>query len=136
MTRFFVCFFFLLAAAANFLSGLKYPDMEPTVWGLITTGVYFVLLVCLQGKRVFLVAGAGSLLTAFLLSNESFMVDFMFLDMLSSVQYPLFILFILPLFGLQLIFSLPLAAFAFLCAGIYWVGYVLIQLRIRNTSQA
>ena len=136
MTRVFVCcFLFFLSAGTNFWAALKYPDIEPTIWGFITTGAFLISLFCLQRQKLVVLAAAGSLCTAFLFATESFRDSNMFLDLISNMLYPFYALFIMPLFGLQLLFSFPLASFAGLCAGCYFILYILHLLLIWGSNK-
>lgn len=126
---------FLLAFGANFWAGLKYPDIEPSILGFIATAFYLFSLFFIRHKRLFLFSALCSLLTGVLFAMEFYLVNNTFLDTLSSIRYPLYGLFIMPLFGMNMVFSMPINTFAFLCAGIYLTIYIFRFVRMISSRK-
>ncbi|WP_431027198.1 hypothetical protein [Lysinibacillus sp. LZ02] len=122
-----------LTLCLNFWSGLKYPDIEPTFMGFVTTCIYISVVIMMNKKwvRNFCVMGAiSSLLVALLISFETVLTENMLLDMIFSVQYALYVVFIMPLFGLNFITDLPLEWFSCICIGIYIALYFRLKGRV------
>lgn len=136
MIRIFIfVFLFLLAFGANFWAGLKYPDIEPNILGFLATAFYLFSLFFIRNKRLFLFSALGSLLTGFLFAMEFYLLNNTFLDTLSSIRYPLYGLFIMPFFGINMVFSLSIESFAFLSAGIYLSIYIVNCVRMRSNGK-
>lgn len=129
-------FLFFLAFGANFSAGLKYPDIEPNIWGLVATSVYLLSLFTLRNQWFFLYASIASLLTGFLFAVELILLDFAFLDILASVRYPLYGFLVMPLFSMNTIFSLSVESFSFLCAVVYMVIFMFCFVRRRSRLES
>ncbi|MFF5995657.1 hypothetical protein AAGS61_13040 [Lysinibacillus sp. KU-BSD001] len=122
-----------LTFCLNFWSALKYPDIELTFIGFVATCIYISVVVMMSKKcaRNFCVIGAiSSLLVALLISFETVLTENMLLNMIFSVQYPLYVVFIMPLFGLNFMTDLPLQWFSCICIGIYTVLYFRLKGRV------
>lgn len=121
---------FSLALGMNFWAGLKYPDVAPSIVGLLSTGIYLLALFSLRNKTILFLSTISSCLTGILFAMESSLIEIAFLDFLGAIRYPLYVFFIMPLFGLNKVFSLPLHSFAFLCTGIYMVLFLFCLVRV------
>jgi hypothetical protein len=127
---------FFLAATSNFWAGLKYPDVEPSIWGFIASIIYLIFLYSLKNKQFLLISAIGSLITGLLLNIELYLVEFALLDFLSAFQYPLYGFLIMPLFGLNMLFLMPIDLFALFCAGIYLSFFLFCLIPIKRSQKA
>jgi len=121
---FLLIFFYVIAFITNFMSSIKYPDANITIFNFLATVLFVIILLKytkekLHAKngnkklKVYLLSGVISGILIYVIKMfENFMFDYAFLDSLASIQYPLYLFFVTPLFGANLLFNLSGSTFA------------------------
>lgn len=98
---------YILAFIVNLIPSFMFPDAEIHPIHAFASGL---LLVCMLGTcllrnrdaKLFIMAILFASVTVFTLNSfETYMYDIVVLDALFAIQYPLYILFVAPLFGLN-----------------------------------
>lgn len=98
---------YVLAFIVNLIPSIMFPDAEIHPIHAFASGL---LLVCMFGTcllrnraaKLFIMAILFASVTVFTLNSfETYMYDIVVLDALFAIQYPLYILFVAPLFGLN-----------------------------------
>ncbi|MGM8215489.1 hypothetical protein ACLIA0_07920 [Bacillaceae bacterium W0354] len=110
---------YIAAIIINVIPSIKYPDYELTLFHLITSILFFIILFVLLKKspkrfvNTFLIIAASSSALVFIINsfvNQS--VNNLILDVMSSIQYPLFIFFVTPFFGINYLLNVNYDLFA------------------------
>lgn len=121
----------------NFIPSIKYPDSSIHAHHLILSAACILsfLIFSLISKRsifkFFLVTGMLSGLLIFtLIYLESYFLGNLFFDMLSSIYYVLYIVFVTPLFGINQVLNAEVAYLSLFTSSIYLVLY-LVQIKNR-----
>ncbi|WP_404458554.1 hypothetical protein [Oceanobacillus kapialis] len=121
---------YLLALVINLMPSIKYPDASIGLLNMFVTIVFIVLLLVYSQKgskfiRVFSILGGLSGLIVFIITSfEQDMIGNGVLDLISSIQYPFYVIFITPLFGGNMLINLTPGIFALLMTLVYGVGIV------------
>lgn len=98
---------YILAFIVNLIPSFMFPDAKIHPIHAFASGL---LLVCMLGTcllrnraaKLFIMAILFASVTVFTLNSfETYMYDIVVLDALFAIQYPLYILFVAPLFGLN-----------------------------------
>ncbi|TCI30626.1 hypothetical protein EVJ33_04825 [Exiguobacterium sp. SL-10] len=98
---------YVIAFAVNLIPSIMFPDATIQPIHAAASGLLLVCMLgtCLLRNRVaklLIMAILFASVTVFsLISFETYMYDIVLLDALFSIQYPLYILFVTPLFGLN-----------------------------------
>ena len=125
---------YVIALAINLIVSVMFPDLRIEVFHFIASILLFIVLIFVitQTARFtnwFLIAGAvSSCFVAFAQHFEELLTSNWALDMLSGIQYPLYVIFNTPLFGLNYIFGFLPGSFALLCAGLFTFLFVIAKL--------
>ncbi len=132
-------FSYLIAFITNFIPSLKHPDTTMNIFNLLTS---FLLLIALllfiknssyserSNKIVksFLIFGFISGLAVYIFKIiESTMKDYAILDIILSIQYPLYVVFITPLFGLNYLVDVSYETFSLLMSVVYVCAFILVM---------
>lgn len=127
---FLICSF-LIAFSVNLMPSIKYPDTSMSTFNLFVTILFLSALLIfikkasysgksLKGLKVFLIIGLLSGLVVYVLKTfEDTMMEYSILDMILSVQYPLYLLFTTPLFGVNYLLDISYEAFSLLMSTVY-----------------
>lgn len=126
--------FYVIAFLTNFMSSIKYPDANITIFNLLAT-VFFVLILLKYTKEKLHVKNGNKKLKVYLLLGvisgvliyvikmfENFMFDYPVLDAIASIQYPIYLIFITPLFGVNVLFNLSSSTFALFMSLFYVIS--------------
>lgn len=122
----------LISFSVNLLPSLKYPDSELNLVHFFFSGVVLFAIFLLMRKQLkmvlFLSGMAGIIIFCinFRMLSEA-RLHSTILDVLLSVEYPLYVVFITPLFGFNYIFSSRYEQFAL---GIAIISGVLLLLLV------
>lgn len=121
---FLLIVFYLIAFSTNFMSSIKYPDANITIFNFLAT-VLFVLILLKYTKeklnakkdnkklKIFLLVGVITGVLVYVIKMfENFMFDYAFLDAIATIQYPIYLIFITPLFGANLLLNLSSSTFS------------------------
>lgn len=116
---------YLISLASNLMVSAMFPDLEIRAVHFIASMLLFIVLIFSIFKAVrytkwfFLTGAASSVFVALAQYLEGQLMGNLAFDMLSGLQYPLYVLFITPLFGLNYAFDMLPGKFALLCAGLF-----------------
>lgn len=135
---------YLVVLAINLIVAIKFPDSTIMMHHLLASLVFLAILVYLSIKisiqmKYFLLLGiVCSMYTFAMIRFEGDLIgDFLILDGLVNLQYPLYILFVTPLFGLNYFSEMSIDLVAALIAVIYAVLLLAIypaQLKLLNKA--
>ena len=109
---------YLLAFVMNFMPAIKHPDLNLDRIDLITSILFatFLFMYSSTGSkklRIFSMVGIFSGIAIFLIVNfEGVMSDNFILNVIASLQYPLYLIFTIPFFGGNLLFNVNYATYA------------------------
>ncbi|WP_186577931.1 hypothetical protein [Aquibacillus kalidii] len=133
---------YLFAFFLNLMPSIKYPDLNMNVWNLVVTLVFMFLLIMYskQGKKklkIFSLVGVISAVLVFLITAfEQVMFEHAFLDAIASLQYPLYLLFITPLFGGNDLFDVSYGLYSLLMSLFYGIVFGLTLYFRRDDSRS
>ncbi|MGM9945952.1 MAG: hypothetical protein ACI33M_13460 [Lysinibacillus sp.] len=119
---------YFVVLAINLMSAIKFPDSTITIYHLLSSIVFLAMLIYVSIKNMMpikyflLLATVGSIYVFTMIRLEADLIgDFLILDGLVNLQYPLYILFITPLFGLNYFSQMSIDLVAILIAIVYAV---------------
>lgn len=130
---------YLIAFFRNLMPSLKYPDSNLTILYLLVTLLllFFLLLFIIKvpfnvkvnkGIKLFLIAGFLSGIIVYLINLfEMTLRDNVILDVIASIQYPLYLLFTTPLFGLNYLLDINVGVFSLLMSAVYILVFNLLM---------
>lgn len=130
---------YLIAFLTNLIPSLKHPDSNMSIYNLLATALLLIILLIFikitsyNGKsykrlKVFLIFGFISGLVVYVIKMfESTMLDYAILDIIASIQYPFYLVFTTPLFGVNYLFDLSYEAFSLLMLAVYILFFILIM---------
>ena len=122
---------YLIAFSTNLIPSLKHPDSNISIFNLLAT---FLLLIAFlivikkvwssgklhkSLKRFLLVGFISGLVIYGIKIFEDTLMNYNFLDMIASIQYPIYLLFITPLFGMNYLFDMGYGNFSLLISVVY-----------------
>jgi len=116
---------YLLSFSVNLIPSLKHPDSILHIHNLIVSILFTVVLLIitkLGSKKIIffsLVGIVAGVLVYLLQQFEDILINNVVLDTIASIQYPLYILFITPIFGVNLFFNLDYGVFSLVLAIFY-----------------
>jgi len=120
---------YLLAFSINLMPALKYPDLNMNILNLLVTILFMVLLLMYAKKgskilKVFSILGAVSGVIIFAIATfEHAMIGNGILDVIASIQYPFYLVFITPLFGGNILLDLSYESYSLLMSLFYGVVF-------------
>lgn len=129
---------YLLAFSTNLFPSLKHPDSNMNIFNLLATTLFLIVLLIFVKKgvysgksnkklKLFLIFGFISGLVVYVINMfESTMMDYAMLDIIASIQYPFYLIFTTPLFGVNFLFDLSYATFALLMSAVYVLVFILV----------
>lgn len=135
--------FYVIAFFTNFMSSIKYPDATITIFNFLATVLFVIILLKytkekLHAKngnkklKVYLLSGVISGVLIYVIKMfENYMFDYAVLDALASIQYPIYLFFVTPLFGANLLFNLSGSTFA-LFMSIFYILTLLYVVRFKR----
>ncbi len=123
---------FLLAFSINLMPSIKHPDSTIDIFNLVVTILFMVFLLLYAKKgskilKIFSIFGVISGVIIFVITTfEHAMIGNGILDVIASIQYPFYLIFITPLFGSNILFDLSYGTFSLLMSLFYGVLFGLI----------
>ena len=125
---------YLAVVGINLFVSLKFPDI--TIKAVHFTASFILFVIVLIGvtkslrylKGILLVGAVSSIFVAFTHLFNDFLLNHWILDMIAGLQYPLYILFITPLFGVNIFIKGLSGTFALYCIVIFISLYVLAKI--------
>ncbi|MBS7528814.1 hypothetical protein KHM83_19280 [Fusibacter paucivorans] len=127
---------YLLSLYVNFFEAIKYPDVNITVVNFIVSSIFVVFfykgIVSIREKsnivNAILLMGIVLSASVNLLSELEIhslgKLNFVF-DILSSLQYPAYVLFVIPLFGFNILFHVQYSIFSYIASAFYFFVYIM-----------
>ena len=126
---------YLLALSINFMTALKYPDLDVTAEHLSISLVFLALLLLyslFSGKlyRKLIVSGVIGGVVCFAAQHyQGYLYDSWIVDALSSIQYPLYVMYVAPLFGMNLLFEYTPAMYSLLVSLLFLICFTVSRIR-------
>ena len=126
---------YLLALSMNFMTALKYPDLNSKGEHLLVSLAFLSLLLLYSffgGKlyRKLMVSGVIGGIFCFAAQHyQGYLYDIWIVDALSSVQYPLYVMYVAPLFGLNLSFDYTPAMYSLLVSVLFLICFIVSRIR-------
>lgn len=130
---------YLIAFSTNLIPSLKHPDSNMSIFNLLATSLFLIALIIFikkasysgksnKGLKVFLIFGFISGLVVYVIKMfEGTLMDYAILDMIASIQYPFYLLFTTPLFGVNYLFDINYETFSLLMSAVYVLAFILIM---------
>lgn len=125
--------FYLFAFGANLFDSLKYPGTLLTAYQIIPSIalVFIFAIFIIKGKikNIILISGGVASLLILPLSRLRFGIlagdiDMVVFDWISNLQYPLYAIFVTPLFGLNYLFRLNYEYFSVVVSALFFIGLI------------
>ena len=129
----YVIIIYLLAFGINFITSIKYPDSHITILNFIVS-ILFLVTIFLSLKTVviskkykmfkfMMIGGMVSGIFVFIVTEFNHIIyKYFILDIISGIQYPLYSLFVTPLFGLNYIFNVSYGLFSAIMSLFYLIA--------------
>ncbi|MCA1031372.1 hypothetical protein LCL95_10075 [Bacillus timonensis] len=130
-------FTYALALYINFMPSIKYPDLDPHALNLTVTLIFMLVLVKISydittGKvktkkaPLFFLTGAISGVVIFIIKSfENMMFQNVILDSIAALQYPLYVIFITPMFGANILFDIAYEKLALFMSVFYLIVFMI-----------
>ncbi|MFE8697455.1 hypothetical protein ACFYKT_14015 [Cytobacillus sp. FJAT-53684] len=130
---------YIIAFSTNLIPSLKHPDSNMSIFNLLATSLFLITLLVFikkasysgksnKGLKVFLIFGFTSGLVVYVIKIfEGTMMDYAILDMIASIQYPFYLMFTTPLFGVNYLFDINYETFSLLMSAVYILVFILIM---------
>ncbi|MFB4166854.1 hypothetical protein [Virgibacillus sp. JSM 102003] len=124
---------YLLAFSINLIPSIKHPDSDIDILNSLVTVLFMVLLLTYtkKGSRIlktFSMIGVISGVIVFVITTfEHDMIGNGILDVIASIQYPFYLIFITPLFGGNILFDLSYGSYSLLMSLFYGAVFVLLK---------
>lgn len=134
---FLICSY-LIAFTTNFIPSLKHPDSTLSIFNLLVTVLFLIALVIfikkasyssksIKGLKAFLIFGFISGLVVYVIKMfEDTMMDYVILDMIASIQYPFYLMFTTPLFGVNYLLNINYETFSLLMSAVYVSAFIFV----------
>jgi len=132
----FLAVSYFIAFSLNLVPSIKHPDSTINILNLLAAALFLVALLTavkkgtFKGIKLFLIPGfvSGLAVYVFKLMGDTLMSHAV-LDVITSIQYPVYLLFITPLFGMNYLFDISYGVFSLLMAGVYGLIFVSVTSR-------
>ena len=140
--RMFVIMFalmYVVSFAVNFMPAIKFPDLTVDSVHLLTSVLFTMFLLGSSFSRnpaiqLFSLIGMIACVIVFGLHSIEYLVaSSVVMDLVISLQYPLYFVFVVPLFGLNYVSDIDYGTFAALTSIIY--GIVFVCLSVMKPSE-
>lgn len=143
----FICAY-LLAFSMNIIPSLKHPDLHLSSVNLLVSLVFVIVFVLfvgsmslrgmsIKGFKAILLIGFISGLFIFVTGTyESILIEHTVLDILASIRYPVYLLFIVPLFGMNFVFDVGYETFSLFMSVLYILLLATVTARTRKVDSA
>ncbi len=124
---------YLLAFSVNLMPSIKHPDSDIDILNSLVTILFMVLLLTYSIKgskllKTFSIFGIISGVIVFVIKTfEHDMIGNGILDVIASIQYPFYLIFITPLFGGNILFDLSYGSYSLLMSLFYGAVFVLLK---------
>lgn len=122
---------YVLAFITNLMPALKHPDLTMDSINVLATFFLLAMLVQYVIKvherfTYILLLGMISGLIVFVVNLfEELIFKYAILDVIASIQYPLYLIFITPFFGANMLLNISYGSYALLISFVYFLLYML-----------
>lgn len=127
----FLVISYVLAFITNLMPALKHPDLTMGSIHFLSTLFFLAMLVLFvikvheRFKYVLLVGMLSGLIVFVVNLFEELIFKYAILDVVASIQYPMYIIFITPLFGAIMLFDISYGSYSLLVSFVYFLIYML-----------
>ena len=142
-TLIFLIFSYIAAFVINLIPSIKHPDSNVTFLNLLVTVLFIITLLVIVRKathknmvnkslNLFLIFGVLSGLVVYVITKfEHITLKYAILDVIASIHYPFYIIFITPLFGLNYLFDVNYEVFS-LWMSLVYLGTIILLLTLKR----
>ncbi|ASK64007.1 hypothetical protein CFK37_18520 [Virgibacillus phasianinus] len=136
---------YLLAFSTNLMPSAKHPDLNMNIFNFLTTTLFIIILLLFakqgsNGKsgtrklQIFSTLGIISGGIIFLIKSfENVMFDYVVLDSIASIQYPFYLIFTTPLYGINSLLDLNYAAYSLLMS-LFYILVLIISFNFKKND--
>lgn len=130
---------FILAFSVNLIPALKHPDSNMSFINLLTSGLFIIGMLVFIRKmsshnkylKVYLILGFLSGIIVYSIKTfDHIMMNYAALDIITSIQYPLYLVFTTPLFGINSLLDINYETFSLLTSLVYILALICTYKRI------
>ncbi|MER2261306.1 MAG: hypothetical protein ABS934_04775 [Psychrobacillus sp.] len=133
---------YIIALLVNFVPAIKFPDHRISIFNLAISVLFLIgILYYSSVKNGIVLYGIGFVATSVIFVVnliESYLFDYVVLDVLANIQYPLYVIFVIPFFGLNKLLNMSYGNFSFIVSLLYLIilaGSLLkYKWKVRNTG--
>lgn len=133
---------YIIALLVNFVPAIKFPDHRISIFNLAISVLFLIgILYYSSVKNGTVLYGIGFVATSVIFVVnliESYLFDYVVLDVLANIQYPLYVIFVIPFFGLNKLLNMSYGNFSFIVSLLYLIilaGSLLkYKWKVRNTG--
>ncbi|MCH4888922.1 hypothetical protein EZV73_15105 [Acidaminobacter sp. JC074] len=126
---------YILSFSINLIPSIKHPDLNLTLMNLLVSLLFMIATVLwvkaaadskwLKFLKSIMAIGTLSGLFIFIMSLvQHITIEYLILDAISGIQFPLYVLFVAPLFGLNFILNIDFGMFS-LIMSLYYMALLL-----------
>ncbi|MBM7664031.1 hypothetical protein JOC25_000487 [Solibacillus kalamii] len=135
----FLVFSYVIAFSANLIPSFKHPDSTMNIFNLFATALFLIALLILikevsysskskSGLKILFLFGSISGLIVYSTKKlESTMINYTILDIIASIQYPFYLIYTTPLFGINYLLNLNYETFSLLMTPLYVIAFIQIM---------
>ena len=133
---------FISALLLNFMPAIKFPDHRISIFNLAISVLFLIGILYYSsvkdGTALYGIGFVATLVIFVVNLTENHLFDYVVLDVLANIQYPLYVIFVIPLFGLNKLLNLSYGNFSLIVSLLYLTilaGSLLkYKWKVRNTS--
>lgn len=130
-----LCFSYLIAFTINLIPSIKHPDSMMTIINLLASTLVVIALVVFMKKTSFqnvvvkntLFIGFISGLIVYTVNFLTSLTEIAMIDTLAAIQYPFYLIFVTPFFGMNYLVGLSYDAFSLLLSAVYLFAFVFVM---------
>ncbi|WP_019413243.1 hypothetical protein [Paenisporosarcina sp. TG20] len=132
---------YLIAFSINLMPSIKHLDLHMNIFNLLATTLFSLILLLFITKglkankkiKTLLLFGVFTGVLVYVIKMfEDFMFKYIILDILASIQYPFYLIFMIPLFRANFLFDLSYPTFALLMSIFYLLALILVSCKKTN----
>ena len=132
---------YLLALSLNFMTALKYPDLDGE-FGHLLISLFLLSLLLLYsffgGKlysRLMIVGVLGGIVCFVAQHYQGYVSTIGIFDAISAIQYPLYVMYVAPLFGINLLFNTTPALYSLMISLLFFICFMISRIKRVPTHQ-
>ena len=125
---------YVIAFITNLMPAAKYPDTTMNSLNLLVSILFLITLLIFTKKasnkwlKMFLLLGSISGLVVYAIKRfEDTMMNYVIWDIIASIQYPFYLIFTTPLFGINYLFQMNYEIFSLLMSAVYVIALILVM---------